>query len=169
MNRTVISFGALTTAFSATSAEQNLFDATTVTYILSGIPETYIPIKLKINWGDGVIDEFDNTIYKKYRTESIFNEILYGKFSSIFSNRYAHTYYPSTSARFKSLSSEILIEYTNGERVSIIQPFKIISQDYHESIKDGKLIHTNLLPLSTNTIQHIISVEEKGYVIELEI
>jgi len=168
MNTLDLSYYTTTPAVTAIEAEQNLYDLTTVNLTLSRISEQIIPLYLTINWGDGNIEYFDNTLYRNYRTESIFNEVLYNVRSSVLLNVASHTYYPSVSARFKQLSAEILIQYIDGLVCSIVQPFKITTGDYFETVGDMKHLKTNILPTDTNKKQFVFSVDRGGFLIESE-
>ena len=168
MNIQTIGFASSATALSSTLDEVKLYDLTSVTFILSGISESQVPLYLRVNWGDGNIETYENSFSKNYRVDSIIPEILYNKISSVLSNEISHIYYPSTSARYKLLSAEVNIEYINGDICSLIQPLKIITADYFESIGDMKHISTNILQLSGNNKQFMFSVEKGGFLIESE-
>lgn len=168
MNNYTIGFASSATALSSTLTEVKFYDLTSATFILSGISEAQIPLYLRVNWGDGNIEVFENSFSKDYRVDSIIPEILYNKISSILSNEISHLYYPSTTARYKLLSAEVNIEYLNGDVCSIVQPIKIITSDYFESIGDMKHISANILQLSGNNKQFIFSVDKGGFLIESE-
>jgi len=168
MNERTIPIESTSTAFSALYSEVVLYDFTNVTFLLSGIDETLLPLYLKINWGDGNLDTIFNRFVKDYKKDNIIPEILYNKVSTIITDAPAHLYYPSSTARYKKLSAEILIEYFNGDVCSIIQPFKIITTDYFESIGDLRHLHTNIMPLTSNNKQFIFSTLKDGFLIEAE-
>lgn len=161
----------LSVASTATSAveikpEVVFDDHTTLIINLSGATETFIPIYLKLDWGDGENEVISNSLYKVYREESILTEVIYGKFSSILNNSYMHAYYPSTSARYKSLSAQVYIEYSNGNFSWFVQPIKIITRDYFESIYNMKLLNTTILPIVGNTKQQHFAIDTGGFLIE---
>jgi hypothetical protein len=169
MNSEIINLNTSSTTISTTLAEQLLYDLTNVTFTLSGISEQQIPTKVKINWGDGSeVLIANNSFLKDYRKDSIFPEVLYNKFSTVLGKQYTHLYYPSTAARFKALSAQVVIEYFNGDKTSIVQPLKILSEDYYESIEDLKHLHTNILPVSGNNKQFIFSTLKDGFLVESE-
>ena len=141
---------------------------TSITVELYGISEDEIPLFLTVNWGDANIVRFQSSFVKDYRIDSIIPEILYNKESSLLSNTLTHLYYPSNSSRYKKLSAEINIEYSNGDICSLIQPITIITSDYFESIGDMKHIYTNILQLSSNNKQFIFSTDKGGFLIESE-
>lgn len=143
-----------------------LDDHTNLIVSLSGLSESIIPVYVRFDWGDGDQETITNLVYKNYREDSIIPEILYGKFSYIISNTFSHTYYPSPSARYKSLSAQIYVEYVDGHYCWFVQPIKIVTRDYFEAIYDIKLINTNILPISSNIKQHQFSVDAGGFLIE---
>jgi hypothetical protein len=169
MKTQTLNFATSASTVSATFPEIMLYDLTTVTFDFTEISEAQIPTLLKINWGDGSdVQVVNNSFIKNYRIESIFPEVLYNKFSSMLGYKYTHIYYPSTIARFKSLSAQIVIEYFNGTKSSLIQPFKILSEDYFESIEDLKHLDTSILPVSGNNKRFIFSTLKDGFLIESE-
>lgn len=168
MNTVDIPFNTIFTSLTTVNDSVTFEDLTTAVFILSGITEDLTPISLTISWGDGSVDKYENSVFKNYRETSIFGEVLYNKFSSIFAEHYTHIYSPSVSARFKKLSAEVMVEYSNGDIASLIQPIEITSGDFYETIGDVKLIKTNLLPLSGNNKQFMLATEIDGFLIETE-
>lgn len=166
MNTHTIFLSSSTTSTVLTASELVLFDNTTIYLNLSGITEEYIPTYLKIDWGDGEQDTINNSIYKNYRTDSILYEVQFGKYSSLFSEEVKHVYYPSVSGRYKSLSAQVLIEYSNGDYTYFLIPIKIITADYFESVYDIKHIGVNMIPVSSNTKLHTFSIDKGGFMIE---
>lgn len=167
-----MNFYTLSLSSNATSAVQvkseiTFDDHTTLRINLSGVTEQFVPVYLKLDWGDGQSELINNSLYKVYREESILNEVIYGKFSSVLNEDYAHAYYPSASARYKSLTAQVYLEYVDGNASWFVQPIKIITQDYFESIYDIKLIDTNILPLSSNSKQQRFSIDSGGFLIEM--
>ena len=166
MNTETIYLSSVSTSATNITDEVVLYDYTTVDISLSAVTEGYIPTYLKVDWGDGDSQVYNNSVYKTYREMSIFNEVLYGKYSSIFAETLQHTYYPSVSARYKSLSAQVLIEYSDGNYSWFVIPIKIVTGDYFETILDVKHIGMNVLPLSSNMKLHTFSVDAGGFLIE---
>ena len=167
MNSYVLSLSSNSTSAVQIKSEVVFDDLTTLRVNLSGLTESFVPIYLKLDWGDGASEIINNSLYKVYREESILNEVIYGKFSSVLNEDYYHTYYPSATARYKSLSAQVYVEYANGQYSWFVQPISIVTRDYFESIGDIKLISTNLLPLSTNNKQQQFAVDSGGFLIEM--
>ena len=93
----------------------------------NNVSEEYCPISLSIDWGDGIIDTEQNKLNKDYRKDSIINEVLYGKFSSIFSKDYEHVYSPSTTSLFKTLTAEITMNYANFDELVYVLPLSCVN------------------------------------------
>jgi hypothetical protein len=167
MNSYTLNLSTNSSSTTQIKSEVTFDDFTTLSINLSGLIETYIPIYLKIDWGDGLDDVYNNSVYKIYRQDSILNEVMYGKFSSIFNTVYTHSYYPSASARYKLLSAQVYVEYSNGQSSWFVQPIKIVTRDYFESIYDIKLINADILPLSSNDKHYQFSVDSGGFLIEM--
>lgn len=166
MNSYYLSITSNSTSARELKSEVIFDDFTALNISLSGLTESFVPIFLNIDWGDGNSQIFDNSLHKVYREDSIFNEVLFGKFSSIYNRDYQHAYYPSASARYKSLTAQIYVEYANGQYSWFIQPISIVTRDYFESIYDIKLINTNILPVSSNRKQQHFSIDSGGFLIE---
>lgn len=157
-------------SMSTSSIEDELlfFDSTVFSVSLSGITEEQFPIFLKIDWGDGNTEKFDNIVFKNYRESSIIPEVLSGKFSSIIQNKYKHEYFPSTTSLYKNLSAQFYIEYGNRLYNWFVIPIRIRSGGYFETVGDLQLINTNILPLTSNSKQHQFITEEGGFLVEVE-
>jgi hypothetical protein len=135
-------------------------DTSVLTLDLSYITERIVPISVRIDWGDGSIENFD----KNSSNNDIINIF---KFSPLLLNTYTHQYYPSESCLYKCLSAQILITYCNGDYSWFILPLKIRTYDYFESIRDIKLINTNILPNDDNSKEHQLLTSLNRYTIEL--
>lgn len=166
MNSLTISLSSPSPSYTKIYEELYIEDLTNVTVSLSGMNESILPLYMTIDWGDGNIESFDNDVYKNYRTSSIFAEVISGKFSSIFQNTYQHKYFPSPTTLYKSLTSQVMVEYCNGSINWFIIPMKIRTYDYFESISDLTLINTNILPESGNPKEHQFLTDKGGFLIE---
>lgn len=119
-----------------------------------------VPIYMKIDWGDGNSETFDNPI-SRIGSATVFST------SVLFNTTYTHEYHPSPTTLYSQLSAQILITYMNGEFSFFILPIQIRTYDYFESIYDMHIKHTNILPLENNPKEHYFSTERDGYLIEL--
>ena len=144
-----------------------LNDATILNVSFSDVYEDVLPLNLQINWGDNNILYYDNDLYTIYREESIFPEIIYGKFSKIFKNIYSFEYYPSKTATYKKMTAQFLIKYTNKNITLITIPIEIRSADYFESVYDMKLISSHVLP-NEGLKSHKFLTYKGNYIVEVE-
>lgn len=134
-------------------------DHSTLSVDLTLINEDVPPTNVQFDWGDGLIENFD--------VNSIFPEgINIFKMSPLLKDGYTHIYYPSETALYKSLSAQVLIHYCNGRYAWFIQPIRIRTFDYFESIGDLSLINTNIYPIG-NTKEHQLMTHKNQYAIEL--
>jgi hypothetical protein len=141
-----------------------LQDRTNLIVSINNVLEEYCPISIVIDWGDGDIDTEQSRLIKDYREDSILNEVLYGKFSSIFAKNYEHVYNPSTTSLFKTLTAEITVNYVNFDELVYILPLKIRTADFFESIEDIKLTNTKII---TGGKEHQFITKKSGQVIEI--
>lgn len=167
MNNLTITLSSNTTALTATSPEYELEDVTDVTISLADVDESVLPRTLVIDWGDGspVFVDIEGHL-KHYRTDTIINEVLYGKLSPIFGKNYNHVYSPSETSLTKELTAQVYIEYTNDEVSLFYIPMVVRVGSFYESIGDINLINTNLIPISSNNVNFTFSTEKGGYIIE---
>ena len=136
-----------------------------ITFILSGIDESInSALTLDINWGDGTATEYNQKdIVFNYKEESIFNEMLYGKVGGTILDIYDHTYVPSTSAFFTSLTAQFLIHFNNGFYANIKQPIKLIRESYYDNIQKLGITSTQMTGASgSNTVANLQSKFNKN-------
>lgn len=139
----------------------NLVDHTKLVIDISGLNNDYIPLYLKIHWGEGVTELFDNDIlYYRNNLGNILTE-------PILDGIYEHHYYPSSLALYKLLSAQVFIQYTNDGFYYALIPIKVKTKDYFESVGDMDLINTNILPTESNAAEHQFKTTAEGYIIEL--
>lgn len=132
-------------------------DHTQLTLDVSNIDNTFIPLYMKVHWGEGESEIFDNNILSK--PSSIIDPLLNGT--------YIHEYFPSETALYKLLSAQVLIQYSNEQKYYALIPIRIRTKDFFESILDMDLINTNILPVESNASEHQLKTYAEGYIIEL--
>lgn len=138
----------------------SLMDYTSVTYNLSAVSEKLIPTHLKISWGDGKTDFYDNDLYTN-------EDLISDKYSSIFASEYQHEYYPSNTTTTKNLTSTFTVGYINGDESTFNIPIFITNYDYLSSIEDLYLINTTILPKEKIEKVHQFATKRGGYLVEL--
>ena len=139
-----------------------LDDHTKLILNVSRLSEKVLPIFLKVDWGDGNDNIYDNDIYVQSRDKvNIFT------ISPVLTDTYFKEYYPSETSLYKSLTAQVLVDYSNGDKTWIKIPIRIRTYDYFESIYDMTLTNTNILPLSTNNKEHQVIIDAGGFLVEL--
>ena len=139
-----------------------LDDVVNIIINFENIDESAIPMYLKIDWGDGTIESFDNNIIR----DGILH-INNFNHNPIFTENYNHQYYPSDNSLYKCLSAQVLIKYFNSDESWFIIPIKIRTYDYFESIYDLTLVNCNILPTENNDKQYQFITEKNNYLLEL--
>ena len=116
-------------------------------------------LTLDINWGDSSnIQYAQKDIVFNYKTNSIFDEVLYGKVGGTILNQYEHTYAPVVSSFFTNLTAQFLIHYNNGFYANINQPIKLIRESYYDNIQKVGITSTQMVGISaSNTIANLQS------------
>ncbi len=136
-----------------------------INFVLSGIDESInAALTLDINWGDGAATEYSQKdIVFNYKKESIFNEMLYGKVGGTILDIYDHTYVPSTSSFFTSLTAQFLVHFNNGFYANIKQPIKLIRESYYDNIQKLGITSTQMTGASgSNTVANLQSKFNKN-------
>lgn len=146
-----------TTIFSTLS----LSDYTTVKCNVSGVSENLLPSYLKIDWGDGYSDFYENNIFQ---TENLISN----RFSSIFFDEYTHEYFPSDTTTSKTLTASLTIKYINNDSSIFNIPIIITNYDYLSAIEDITLINSTISPNNKEGKTHQFITKKGGYLIELK-
>lgn len=163
MNSYSLNLSSNKTEYYYVTSTLELDDLTKLSITVSDLSENNLPIYLKIDWGDGKSEIFDNNIYVQSRDQiNIFN------YSPLLTQTFTHIYYPSETSLYKSLSAQVFVHYSNGDNTWFVIPINIRTYDYFESIYDLKLVNTNILPLSTNIKQHQFITGKDGFTVELQ-
>jgi hypothetical protein len=162
MNTETITLSSNSTNLKTITSEYNLDDVTELNISFSNIDESSMPLYMIIDWGDGVIETFDNNII-----QTNLNNINNFNYNPLFTNTYNHEYYPSNYALYKSLSAQILIKYSNSDETWFILPFKIRTYDYFESIYDLEFMNFNILPGENYPKQYQFITQKDRYLVEL--
>lgn len=126
--------------------------ATTITFSFTGVNEQdYKVDTLYISWGDGApIETYKRDLFFNYKTQSIFNEVLYGRLGGSILNAYSHEFYNETILYGAEYSAKILLNKSNGTYAYIIQPITVYWDSYYDDVKKVSLLNSQVIPLSTN-------------------
>lgn len=130
----------------------NFKGTSTVTFVLTGVNEEIDSVLfLEIDWGDGSKKEYyQKDLIFNYREESIFNEILYGKVGGSIATFYDHIFFNNTTNYNVALSSQLLLTFSSGATLLIIQPISVFKNSYYDEIGDLNLLSTQVTPSSSN-------------------
>lgn len=141
--------------------------ASTVNFVLTGIDEdTYTVNSIVISWGDGSpVLQKGRSLFYNYRTESIFDEVLYGKLGGSILTVFTHTFTNDTRSYGALYNTELILTRVNGTVVSIYQPLIIFWDSYYDSIKELNILNTQLHPLSTSQTFTNLESKEEGLVL----
>jgi hypothetical protein len=120
-----------------------------------------IPVYLKIDWGDGVTELFDNDIFHNL---DVYNSPVVG--NKLLTDLYTHVCYPSTTSLYKSFNVQVLIVYNDSNYNLFTIPITIRTYDYFETIYDINLINVNILPTSTNSKEFQLITKKDNSIIE---
>lgn len=161
MNTYTISLSSNNTSTYTQLDVQSIIDYSLITLDLDNVYSKIIPLFLRIDWGDGVVDTINNDIFGISSKENIniFNPM------PVLNTPQKHYFYPSTTL-YTEYTIQVSLYYSNGEQSIFIIPLKVISSDYHESIKDMLLVNVNILPDENNSKEYQILTEFDNQIVE---
>ena len=147
----------------------DLFDQTNFTINMSDVYAAVFPNYIAFNWGDdSPIGEPDIKIFRNYKTESIYPEILNSD-SPVFLNKsYNHIYYPSNFALKKSMTLRINIGYITGEVTKLTVPLIVRSESYYDTIGDMELVGVDLLNDENNSSRFTFLTKKNNHLIQTD-
>jgi hypothetical protein len=167
MNSYTLNISSTTTGTTTYLTEIDLFDVTTFNLDFNNVTQPILATRLLLDWGDGsAVEEYEKSLYKNYRTSSIFSEILYGREGTLLTDTYSHIFYPSNKTLQLKLSSQIVIVFADNTQNRYIVPLNIRCGSFYETIYDLNLVDTNMLTISTNNINFVFTTTQDGYIIE---
>lgn len=137
----------------------DLYDYTKLTVNFENISEKHLPLYLKIDWGDGEIEFYDNDVFA--------NQTVFKK-SEIINTVRTHEYYPSDTSLYKQLTAQFYISYSNGENTWIIQPINIRNYDFFESVEDLDVVGVEIQPNIQNKKTLYLKTKKDSYIINLK-
>jgi|TARA_R110002020_G_scaffold377097_1_gene588182 hypothetical protein len=146
-----------------------LFDQTKFSINMTDVYAGVFPNYIAFNWGDNSpIEEPDIKIFRDYKTESIYPEILNGE-SPVFLNKaYSHIYYPSNFALKKSMTLRVNIGYVTGELTNLTVPLMMRSESYYDTIGDMDLVGIDLLNNENNSSRYTFLTKKDNHIIQMD-
>ena len=146
-----------------------LFDLTKLSLDLSQVHSGVFPNYLAINWGDDSgLEEPDITIYRNYKTDSIYPEVRDGASPVFFNNQYPHIFYPSDTALKKVLTMRVNVGYITGQTTQLSAPLNIRTQGYYETVGDMELLGVDLLNNKYNSSRFTLLTKESNHIVQLD-
>tara|TARA_R100000008_G_scaffold68325_2_gene45524 strand:+ start:4512 stop:5984 length:1473 start_codon:yes stop_codon:yes gene_type:complete len=123
-----------------------LFDLTELSLDLSEVYSNIFPDYLAIDWGDDSgLEEPDITIFRNYKTQSIYPEIRKGASPVFFNTPYKHIFFPSKTALKKSMTMRVNVGYINGSTTKFTIPLNVRTEGYHQTVEDLDLLNVSML------------------------
>jgi hypothetical protein len=144
---------------SSTNEDQKIYQqpvnfkgSSSVTFILTGINEDLnSALFLEIEWGDGSSREhYQKDLVFDYKEESIFDELLYGKVGGSIATFYTHNFFNNLTSYNIALSSQLLLTFSNGVVIHVIQPISVFKNSYYDEIGDLNILNTQVTPVTSN-------------------
>lgn len=140
MNHLTISLSSTTPTTIETLSLVELDDHTLVSVDLNGIYNDTIPQYVKIAWGDGQENLYNNDIYD----DTWDNELIFFTYNPVLNDIHTHEYYPSSTSLYKNLSAQILVSYTTGDFSYFLIPMVIRTYDIPEVLNNLKISNCNI-------------------------
>lgn len=146
---------------STNTIESQTFKGTTIiTLDFTNVVETvYGALKLQIDWGDNTESIQETEIYKIYsESDEILKIAESGKLNNAL-RPIQHTYVPTTSAYFTSLTAQCLITFHNFSAGLFYLPIKIAQVSYFEQFGSLDIIDAQLIDTDEHNIFTTIQSE----------
>jgi len=142
--------------------------ASTLNLVLTGVNESKFRVDvLEIDWGDGSsVETYKRDLFYNYRTQSIFDEILYGKVAGSVMTTHSHDYANDTTAYALQYTASFTVYYNNGSLIYIEQPIIVYWDSFYDNIEKLSILDTQIQPLETNdTFLNFESLKDKSIIV----
>ena len=167
MNSFTLSLTSVNSSSTIPMPAVDLFDMTELSLDLSEVYSNIFPNYLAIEWGDGSsIEKPDITIYRNYKTESIFPEIKRGASPVFFNKPYKHIFYPSDTALKKEMTMRVNVGYIDGNTTKFSIPVNVRTEGYLDTIEDLDLLNVSLLDSEENNSIYTYLTKKDNFVIQ---
>lgn len=156
MKNFTIDYISLSGTFNNTEVQMSpviLKGATTLSISLTGIPEDDFKVnQVTIDWGkgDSKPEVYTRDLFFNYRTQPIFNEVLYGKIGGSVLGIYSYDYINEYNTYEVKYTINILLQKSNGKYLSIKQPLRCLWGSFYDSLERLTILNTQILPVSSN-------------------
>ena len=167
MNTYVLTLTSDSSSGSYSRSTVDLFDLTELSLDLSDVYSNIFPNYVAIRWGDdSALEEPEVTIYRNYKTQSIYPEIRNGASPVFFNEPYKHLFYPSDTALKKSMVLRVNVGYIDGNTSKFNIPLNVRTEGYHQNIGDIDLLNVSLLNNKDNKSIFTFLTKEDNFVIQ---
>ena len=167
MNSFVLSLTSTDSSSTIAMPTVDMFDLTELSLNLAEVYSNIFPNYVAIDWGDDSgIEEPEITIYRNYKTQSIFPEIRKGASPVFFNEPYNHIYFPSKTALKKEMTMRVNVGYINGQTTKFTIPLNIRTEGYAQTIEDLDLLNTSLLNTEDNNSVYTFLTKKDNFVIQ---
>jgi len=167
MNTVTLDYSYLNSYVSNTSILEKpviLKGASTVNISLTGVGEDqFVVDTLVIDWGDGERELFKRDLFFNYRSQSIFNEILYGKANGTILGVFSHNYSNKYNTYEVVYTISIVLQKNNGQYIYIKQPVRCFWGSFYDNMENLAVINTQILPVNTNDT--FLNIESKDGIV----
>ena len=169
MNTYTFSISTISPNVEKTYGTIDLFDQTNFTIDMSDVYAAVFPNYIAFNWGDdSPIEEPDIKIFRNYKTESIYPEVLNGASPVFLNKKYSHIYYPSDFALKKSMTLRINIGYITGALTQLTVPIAVRAESYYDTIGDMEIAGIDILNDENNSSRFTFLTKKDNHLIQAD-
>lgn len=138
--------------------------ATTLNLVLTAIPEVeYKVAAITIDWGDNSqLVDLKRDLFFNYKTQSIFDEILYGRLGGSVLTVYSHDYTNDTNIYSVNYTPAVTLFWEDGTYTRLVQPIGVFWGSFYDDVGELNVLSTQIQPVSTNlTFVNLESKKDK--------
>ena len=142
-----------TSATSITASDLILKGYTSVDFMFVDVLEdVYDALFLTIDYGDNspLVLLTKPAVYD-YKTSSILNEVLYGKFGGSILTKHTHEYVNTSNYDGLKFKANFKMYFSSGKNIEIVQPIFLYGGSFYDDLKNVSGINSQILPVSANT------------------
>jgi len=135
MNRYYLILTSSSSSHTETTSTVNLDDHTELVLNMDGVFHDSIPLFVSIDWGDGKEEIFDNDIY----SDASNRPVLTLNHNTVLITRYAHQYYPSSTALYKNFTLVVRVGFSDGNESVFTVPVVVRAYGFFDTFSNYKL------------------------------
>jgi hypothetical protein len=140
---------------------------TSIVFVFSSfIGNTYPVTNIAISWGDNTpVVYMSREIFYNYRVEPIIDEVLYGRLGGDVLLSSEHTFTNDTQSYGVQYTTEVIVTRVNGTTVTVFTPIVVFWDSYYDTIKDLKVINTQITPAASSLTFANLEIQEDKQVL----